>query len=128
MHNRVAYSGEVLEIGSRRRRLPAPAVVVWESLVDFHRPGARPWLVLLSDEVEPEVLKAEKPSLVVWSSLWPSRPRDQVHFELRDVDGETSLRFDLLTPDEPPTESKARDLRKRLSRLLFADLRYSYGQ
>ena len=93
-----------------------------------HRIGSRPWLVLVSDEVEPQVLQAAKPNLVVWSSLWPSRPADQVRFELIEVDGETSLRFTLLTPNDPPHEDRARDLRKRLSSLLFADLRYSYGQ
>ncbi len=102
--------------------------MVWESLVDPHRRGSRPWLVLVSDEVEPQVLQAEKPNLVMWSSLWPSRPADQVRFELSEVDGETSLRFTMLTPNDPPDEDRARDLRKRLSRLLFADLRYSYGQ
>jgi hypothetical protein len=118
----------VIEIGSRARRLPAPPSVVWESLVEPHRPGSRPWLNLLPDEAEPRVLAAEKPERVVWSSLWPSRPNDQVHLELTAVGGETSLKFTLLTPDEPPDQSKTGHLRRRLNRLLFADLRFSYGQ
>jgi hypothetical protein len=85
-------------------------------------------LNLLSDEVEPRVLEAEKPNRVVWSSLWPSRPNDQVHFELMATDGETSLKFSLLTPDEAPDQSKTGHLRRRLNHLLFADLRFSYGQ
>ena len=84
--------------------------------------------MLLSDEVEPSVLAAESPRLVVWSSLWPSRPNDQVRLELEGIGGETSLRFTLLTPDKPPDESKTGHLRKRLNYLLFADLRFSYGQ
>lgn len=119
---------DVIEIGSRARKLPAPPSVVWESLVDPHRPGTRPWLNLLSDEQEPRVLAAEKPDRVVWSSLWPSRPNDQVDFELAAVGGETSLKFTLLTPDEPPDQSKTGHLRRRLNHLLFADLRFSYGQ
>nr|WP_280251888.1 hypothetical protein [Nocardia abscessus] len=119
----------MIEIGSRARTLPAPPRVVWESLAEPRRPGARPWLELLSDEVEPRVLGAERPNRLVWSSLWPSRPDDQVHFELTAVrGGETSLRFILLTPDEAPDPSKAGHLRRRLNQLLFADLRYSYGQ
>jgi hypothetical protein len=118
----------VIELGSRARKLPAPPAVVWSSLVDPHQSGSRPWLVLLPDEVEPRILKARTPRLVIWSSLWPSRPRDQVHLELSDARGETSLRFTLLTPDEPPDESKTGHLRKRLNHLLFADLRFSYGQ
>lgn len=83
---------------------------------------------LCSDEVEPRVLRSSKPGSVVWSSLWPSRPRDQVHLELSEVHHETLLRFVLLTPDEPPDQSKTGHLRRRMNQLLFADLRFSYGQ
>jgi hypothetical protein len=76
----------------------------------------------------PRILQAEEPHLVVWSSLWPSRPHDEVHFELEAIGTETSLRFRLLTPDEAPDESKTGHLRHRLNHLLFADLRFSYGQ
>ncbi|MET1073025.1 MAG: hypothetical protein ABWY11_10310 [Umezawaea sp.] len=117
------------EIGSRARTLPAPPGVVWHSLVEPRRPGARPWLDLLPDEVEPAVLAAEEPSRVVWSSLWPSRPNDQVHFGLTaSGDGGTSLRYTLLTPDEAPDPSKTGHLRRRVNQLLFADLRFSYGR
>ncbi|MFD7658942.1 hypothetical protein ACFV4N_33610 [Actinosynnema sp. NPDC059797] len=84
----------MIEVGSRARVLPAPPPVVRGALVEPRRPGARPWLVLLPDEVEPEVLAAEEPDRVVWSSLWPSRPDDQVHFTLTPAgNGGTSLRF-----------------------------------
>lgn len=120
---------QVREIGSRARKLPAPPSVVWDSLVEPRQPKARPWLRLLSDEVDPAVLAAEKPGQVVWSSLWPSRPHDQVHFALTaSPDGGTLLRFTLLTPDDVPDQSKTGHLRRRLNQLLFADLRFSYGQ
>ncbi len=123
------YAASVIEIGSRARTLPAPPPVVWESLTQPRRPQGRAWLELLPDEVEPEVLRADKPNRVVWSSLWPSRPDDQVHFELTPVAaGQTLLRFTLLTPTEPPDQSKTGHLRRRLNHLLFADLRFSYGQ
>ena len=118
----------MIEIGSRARKLPAPPAVVWDSLVNPHRRGARPWLELLPDEVPPRILHAERPTRVVWSSLWPSRPNDEVHLELRASGSETSLRFSLLTPDDPPDQSKTGHLRRRLNELLFADLRFSYGQ
>ncbi|MFI6042915.1 hypothetical protein ACIA8C_14840 [Nocardia sp. NPDC051321] len=119
----------MIEIGARARRLPAPPFVVWESLTEPRRAQGRAWLVLLDDEVEPRVLEADKPGRVVWSSLWPSRPHDQVHFELTAVaGGDTLLRFTLLTPDEAPDQSKTGHLRRRLNHLLFADLRFSYGQ
>jgi hypothetical protein len=55
----------MIEIASRTRRLPAPPAVVWESLVEPHRVGARPWLVLLADEIEPRVLEAQNSQRVV---------------------------------------------------------------
>ena len=122
------YRGDMIELGSRTHRLPAPQHVVWESLTNPHKQGSKPWLRLLSDEVEPEILRAEEPTRLVWSSLWPSRPHDQVELELTSVGGETALKFTLLTSDEPPDPSKLGHLRKRLNHLLGADLRFSFGQ
>ena len=118
----------MIEIGSKARKLPAPPHIVWQSLTEPRRHGARPWLNLLPDETDPRVLEAEHPMHVVWSSLWPSRPNDRVQFDLAAVGSETLLRFTLLTPDDPPDQSKSGHLRGRLNQLLFADLRFSYGQ
>ncbi len=74
------------------------------------------------------MLEADAPTRVVWSSLWPSRPNDRVVLELSALGQETALRFTLLTPDDPPDESRTGHLRRRLNHLLFADLRFSYGQ
>ncbi|WP_228818660.1 hypothetical protein [Nocardia transvalensis] len=97
-------------------------------MTEPRRPDARPWLELLPDEVDPVVLRADEPGTVVWPSLWPSRPDDQVHFDLTSEGGGTRLRFMLLTPGPLPDQSKTGHLRRRLNRLLFGDLRYSYGQ
>jgi len=102
--------------------------VVWDSLTNPRQTGARQWLDLLPDEIAPRILKADRPHSVVWSSLWPSRPNDEVHLELTEVHGETRLKFTLLTPDDAPDESKTGHLRRRMNHLLFADLRFSYGQ
>ena len=48
--------------------------------------------------------------------------------ELSPKDGGTLLRFILSTPDEEPDASKLGHMRRRLNHLLFADLRFSYGQ
>jgi len=85
--------------------------VVWGSLVQPEREASRPWLSLAPDEVAPRILYAEEPHRVVWSSLWPSRPNDEVHFDLAAIGGETSLKFTLLTPDEPPDQSTTGHLR-----------------
>ncbi len=114
--------------GARRSRLPAPPGTVWDSLVDPRRVGARPWLALADDEVEPRLLDGERPVRVVWSSPWPARPHDQVHIVLAPHGLETAVGYTLLTPDEPPDPTTAERLRRRISVLLFAELRESYGQ
>lgn len=124
----LTYGETMLEIGSRGDRLPAPPAVVRDSLVRPRQPGTREWLDLLPGEVEPLVLVADEPDRVVWSSLWRSRPRDEVHLELTPVGSETLLSFTLLTPDGLPDERSVDHLRRRLSQLLFRDLRLSYGQ
>jgi hypothetical protein len=118
----------VIEVGSRSKRLPAPPHVVWESLTEPRRSGARPWFEIDHDQVEPRVLRVEEP-LLVWSSLWPDRPSDQVEIRLAPDGNETRLGFRLLVPDDDPLDADTAAYRSRwLSRLFFADLRESYGQ
>ena len=64
----------VHELGSRSRRQPAPAHVLWRSLRYPDEAGSRPWLELRDDEVPPRVVAGYAPTLLVWSSLWPHRP------------------------------------------------------
>lgn len=78
----VGVNGENFELGRRTRNLPPPPSVVWNSLTDPHHLGARPWLTLLSDEVEPQILESARPELVVWSSIWPQTPEQVIRFEL----------------------------------------------
>jgi hypothetical protein len=119
----------VLEVGTRRRAQPPPPHIVAESLLEPDRDPARPWLRLLADEVRPRIVEARPPALVVWSSLWPSRPDALVRFDLApDGRGGTDLRWTLLVDEPLPDQSKLGHLRKRLNQLINADLRYSYGQ
>lgn len=76
------YDSDVIVIGDRRRNQPPPPHVVFEALTQPHRDPRRPWLLLLGDEQEPEILEAVAPDLVVWSSLWPHRPSARIRFEI----------------------------------------------
>jgi hypothetical protein len=119
----------VIEIGSRRRNQPAPPHVVYEALSRPDAETSRPWLNLLADEQQPTVVQAQAPSLLMWSSLWPSRPDALVEFELPpSPDGGTALRWTLRVEEPAPSDALVGHLRKRLNQLINADLRYSFGQ
>jgi hypothetical protein len=100
---------------------------VWRSLVDPHAPGARPWLDLRPGEIEPTVIEAAEPHLVVWSTLWPDRPDDRIRFDLSPHQSDTMLTWTLLSPEMPDDATVGR-LRHRLNFLINASLRHSYGQ
>ncbi|SCG46188.1 hypothetical protein [Micromonospora humi] len=117
------------EVGSRARTQPPPPSVVFEALTRPDRDPARPWLRLLDDEQPPRVLEAEHPDLVVWSSLWPRRTDARVRFELASDGGcGCLLRWRLLVTEPLPDASLVGHLRKRLNRLINADLRFTFGQ
>ena len=119
----------MLEAGGRTRSQPPPPAVVFEALTEPDRDPARPWLRLLDDEQSPQVLHAEHPRLVVWSSLWPRRPDAQVRFDLVSDGGQgTQLRWTLLVAEPLPGPSLLGHLRKRLNQLINANLRYTFGQ
>jgi hypothetical protein len=120
----------VIEVGSRRRNQPAPPHVVYEALTDPKRESARPWLLLLDDERQPDIFDAEKPDFVVWSSLWTRRPETLIRFELpADHSGfGTDLRWVLLVDEPPPEDSLVGHMRRRMNELINANLRYTFGQ
>jgi hypothetical protein len=120
----------MIEIGSRQRNQPAPPHILFEALTQPDRDPARPWLRLLEDEVRPEILRAEAPSLVLWSSLWLERPDATVRFDLpADIGRQgTALRWTLSVEVPVPDDALTGHLRKRIGQLINADLRYTFGQ
>lgn len=119
----------MLEAGSRKRSQPAPPKAVFEALTEPNRDIARHWLKLVDGELAPRVVEAHEPELVVWTSLWLERPDALVRFDLPpDTSGGTALRWTLLVDDPMPEPGLLGHLRKRVNRLINADLRYSFGQ
>jgi hypothetical protein len=118
----------VNELGSRERKQPPPPRIVFECLADPHRSGARPWLELADVEIEPRVLESIYPALIVWSSLWPSRPDDVIRFDLRPAGQGCALRWTLLTPSDGPDAALLGWMRYRLNYLINGRLRFSFGQ
>lgn len=112
------------EVVARQRSQPAPPWAIFEDLCDPHRP----WLTLADDEVAPTVVEAVRPTRVVWSSLWPSRPDAQVHFEISALESDSMLRWGLWIDEPVPDADVVRCLRRRIDELINAGLRYTYGQ
>jgi hypothetical protein len=119
----------MVEVGSRRRNLPAPPHVVFEALTEPNRDPARQWLLLRDDERRPQLVEAEKPSLVVWSSLWNARLDARICFEL-PLDSEgygTDLCWVLLVEEPPPDPVTLALMCHRINELINGNLRYSFG-
>lgn len=119
----------MFELGARSRHQAPPPHVVFAALTQPHDARARPWLTLLEDEQEPQVLETHEPDLVIWSSLWPRRPDARIRFELQAPDGRagTTLRWLLLVEQPRPDDSLTGHLLKRVNELINRDLRYSFG-
>ncbi len=116
------------ELGRRRQRMPPPAGILWADLAAPRRDGPRVWLSLLDDERWPSVLESVEGERVMWSSPWPHRPADRIVLEVAPDPNGSTLEFVWLAGDPLPTESTIAHIRKRLNVLLFAELRFSYGQ
>ena len=124
------YDAAVMEVGARRRNQPAPPRVLFEALTDPGRDPGRPWLLLLDDERAPSIVEAERPGLVVWTSLWARRPEALIRFELpSDRSGAgTDLRWVLLVDDQPLEASLLGHMLRRINELINANLRHTFGQ
>ena len=83
----------------------------------------REWLHLEDGEGGPRVLEAVGPGMVVWASLWPDRPGDQVRFDIEDERLTWTLLGEASAEDEPRLDQ----LRYRLNVIINADLRYTFG-
>jgi hypothetical protein len=119
----------VIEVASRRRNQPAPPHAVLQRLTEPDRDPARQWLRLREGERRPDVLEADPPDLVVWSSLWGDRPDARIRFEMpRDSEGYgTDLRWVLLVDEPPPDDAALARMRRRLDELINEDLRHGLG-
>ena len=118
----------MIELAARAKTLPPPPHVLWAALVEPHAPRARPWLEVRDDETEPRVVESHEPDLVVWSSLWPDRPHDRIELRITAHGVESRLAFRWLGPEPGPDDAVLGGRRHRLNELLWAELRYSFGQ
>ena len=119
----------MIELGARERAQPGPPWVIWETLVEPRRPTQyHEWLILDDDEIEPRVVEAVRPELVVWSSIWPDRPDDRIRFEISgDGAAGSRLRWILESPDEWPSDEVLGHMRYRINYLINGKMRQSLG-
>jgi hypothetical protein len=115
-------------IARRKRTQAPPPQVIWSDLSDPHRSAVRPWLILAAGEIEPRIVEAVEPHLVVWSSLWPHRPDDLIRFDVTADRGGSMVQWTLSSPAEEPDPTKVRALRQRINVLINDRLRQTYDQ
>jgi hypothetical protein len=119
----------LIEAGSRTWNQPSSPHVVVEALTEPYRDRSRQWLFLLDDDVPPEVLEMEQPRLVVWSSLWSTRPDARIRFDLPSDGRFGNDMCWSLSVDEPmPEASLFGHLRKRMNLLVDVNLRFPFGE
>jgi hypothetical protein len=116
----------MVEYAARQGTLPASPHVVWDDLATPRLTGTRAWLDLQDGESEPEVLEGDRPSRLVWSSLWADRPDDRVEFTLASRGPDTLLGI-VVVADQDTEPDQASRIRHRLGQLIFGELRQSYG-
>jgi hypothetical protein len=115
----------VRALRSRSRTQPPPARAIYEALSDpIADQARRDWLRLRDGELPPRVLQAVFPSVVIWTSLWPDRPDDQIRFDIED----RHLTWTLIGEASDQDNDRLDQLRYRLDVIINADLRNSFGQ
>ena len=108
---------------NRSKTQPPPASAIYEALSDPVADQARREWLDLRGELPPRVVQAVFPSLVVWASLWPDRPDDQIRFDIED----RRLTWTLMGEASDEDEERLDQLRYRLDVMINADLRISFG-
>jgi hypothetical protein len=102
----------------RVQKYAPPPWRIFDALVDEREK----WLLVRDHEVDPDVLDAVRPSLVVWGSLWPVSPDDTIEFHLTPAVGGTAMRFTWYTAS-PPDDRGIGLVRQHLNTALGQDLR-----
>jgi hypothetical protein len=114
----------VRALRSRSKTHAPPASAIYEALSDpLADQARREWLDLRDGELPPRVIQAVFPSLVIWASLWPDRPDDQIRFDIEDQ----RITWTLMGDASGEDEDRLDQLRYRLDMMINADLRISFG-
>jgi hypothetical protein len=118
---------ELTELARRSKTQAPPPWVVWEALRDPWRPDIREWFDTRPGEMTPAILHDQRPSLVVWSSIWPDQPQLQIRFDIEQSGAGSLVTWTLLGP-EGLGDADLQRFRYRLNQLINGQLRESFDQ
>ena len=85
------------------------------------------WLEPEKEELRPRVVAATKPSQVVWSSLFKSRPRDRIRFDIEPDGSGSKVRWTLLS-GQTADANEIRAMKYRINQLINGRLRDAFDQ
>ncbi len=117
-----------MELVRRGKSQAPPPWVVWEALCDPWSMGEQTWFDVQPGEVAPNTIKAERPGLVVWSSIWADEPELRVRFDLEPDGAGTFVTWTLLGPAGALDQSDLERRRYRLNQLINGRLRDAFDQ
>ncbi|WP_432504641.1 hypothetical protein [Kineococcus arenarius] len=100
-----------------------PPHVLFDALAHPGQDPNRPWLLLHPDEQQPDVIAAEEPTSLTWSSLWPELPTARIRFGLSDDPRGGRLTWTLLLHEPLSSAAEVRRLRYRIDQLVNGNLR-----
>ncbi|WP_432509366.1 hypothetical protein [Kineococcus auxinigenes] len=115
--------GPVMRAAGRSTLHAPPPHVLFGTLARPGQDSNRAWLRLHPDEQQPQVVAAEEPTSLTWSSLWPELPTARIRLELSGEAGGGRLTWTLLLQDPLANASEVRRLRYRINQLVNGDLR-----
>ncbi|MDQ6614144.1 MAG: hypothetical protein M3083_05205 [Actinomycetota bacterium] len=118
---------ELAELARRSKTQAPPPWVVSEALRYARRHDSGEWFDTRPGEIIPSVLQYQRPSLVVWSSIWPDQPQLQIRFDI-EASGAGSLVTWTLLGREGLSDAHVQHLRHRLNELINGQLRESFDQ
>ncbi len=118
----------MVEVIHRRKSQTPPPWVVWEALTSLEADASSDWLHLADGEIPPTVIAANRPDVVMWSTLWPDHEQVVIALDIVPKGDGSDLTWTILAPPGTIDDTEAKRLRYRMDTLINGKSRRSFGQ
>lgn len=118
----------LVDLMHRGKSQAPPPWVIWEALRDPWSMQGREWFDLHQGEIAPTIVEAERPHLVVWTSIWSDHPELRIRFDLVPAGAGSFVTWTLLGLAGALDEDDVGRRRYRLNQLISGRLRDTFDQ